>query len=50
MMLSAVCVSRIYYRAVIEIKMLERQTLFILVNTVLYEYGPIFLKHGRSPI
>ena len=29
-----------------EFKMLELETLFLLVKTVLYEYGPRCLKNG----
>ena len=38
-MLSSVCFSRIY-NAEKDIKMLELETLFMVVNAVLYEYGP----------
>ena len=36
--------------AVKETEMLELETLFMLVNTVLREYGPRCLKNGRSAI
>ena len=38
MMLSSIC-SQEYIIAEKEIKMLELETLFTMVNTVLYEYG-----------
>ena len=45
-MLSSVCFSRIYYRK--ETKMLKLETLFMLVNAVLYEYGPRFCVYDYT--
>ena len=39
-----------YIIAAKEIKMLKLKTLFMLVNAVLQEYGPRFLKNTQSPI
>ena len=41
---------RIQYIAVKEIKMLELETLLMLVNTVLYEYNNKCLKNEQSPM
>ena len=59
MMLSSVCFSE-YVIAEKEIKLLELETLFMLLNAVLYEYGPRFClyeygpsvapRNGQSPI
>ena len=46
MMLSSACFSRIYI-AEKEIKMLKLETL--LVNAVLYEYGPRFCLYEYGP-
>ena len=47
MMLSSVCFLRIYFRR--EIKMLELETLYVLVNAVLQEYGPRFCSSEYGP-
>ena len=39
-----------HFIGVKEFEMLELETLVMLVNTVLYEYGPKSLKYGQSPI
>ena len=59
MMLSSVCFSE-YVIAKKEIKLLELETLFMLLNAVLYKYGPRFClyeygpsvapRNGQSPI
>ena len=43
-MFSSVCFSRIYCQIFVdkEIKMLELETMFIVVKAVLYKYGPRF--------
>ena len=50
MMLSPACFSRIYcIIAKKEIKMLELETLFMLVNDNLYEYGLRFCLYEHGP-
>ena len=49
MMLSFVCFSRIYIIPEKEIKMPELETLFVLMNAVLHEYGPRFCLYEYGP-
>ena len=47
MMLSSVCFLQ-HFIAVKEIKMMKQDTLFILMKTVLCEYGHRLLKNGQG--